>query len=109
LIRTHIPCRRSSVDLDRLHRIAQRARHQHAAGRASHSDAACTASLTAAPIRRCAERLSDKEIAERLGLEPVTVQKHVQRIDGRLGVANRRAAVTQARRLGHGRVRVAFC
>jgi LuxR family maltose regulon positive regulatory protein len=47
-----------------------------------------------------AERLSDKEIAERLVLEPVTVKKHVQRIYRRLGVDNRRAAVAQARRLG---------
>jgi LuxR family maltose regulon positive regulatory protein len=47
-----------------------------------------------------AERLSDKEIAERLVLEPVTVKKHVQRIYRRLGVHNRRAAVAQARRLG---------
>jgi LuxR family maltose regulon positive regulatory protein len=47
-----------------------------------------------------AERLSDKEIAERLVLEPVTVKKHVQRIYRRLGVANRRAAVAEARRLG---------
>jgi len=47
-----------------------------------------------------AERLSDKEIAERLVLEPVTVKKHVQRIYRRLGVHNRGAAVAQARRLG---------
>jgi LuxR family transcriptional regulator, maltose regulon positive regulatory protein len=47
-----------------------------------------------------AERLSDKEIADRLVLEPVTVKKHVQRIYRRLGVDNRRAAVAQARRLG---------
>jgi LuxR family maltose regulon positive regulatory protein len=47
-----------------------------------------------------AERLSDKEIAEQLVLEPVTVKKHVQRIYRRLGVANRRAAVAEARRLG---------
>ena len=47
-----------------------------------------------------AERLSDKEIAERLVLEPVSVKKHIQRIYRRLGVDNRRAAVAQARRLG---------
>jgi LuxR family maltose regulon positive regulatory protein len=47
-----------------------------------------------------ADRLSDKEIAERLVLEPVTVKKHVQRIYRRLGVDNRRAAVAEARRLG---------
>ena len=47
-----------------------------------------------------AERLSDKEIAERLVLSPVTVKKHTQRIYRKLGVDNRRAAVAQARRLG---------
>jgi LuxR family maltose regulon positive regulatory protein len=47
-----------------------------------------------------AERLTDKEIAERLVLSPVTVKKHIQRIYRKLGVDNRRAAVAQARRLG---------
>jgi LuxR family maltose regulon positive regulatory protein len=47
-----------------------------------------------------AERLSDKEIAERLVLSPLTVKKHTQRIFLKLGVHNRRAAVAQARRLG---------
>jgi LuxR family maltose regulon positive regulatory protein len=47
-----------------------------------------------------AERLSDKEIAERLVLSPVTVKKHTQRIYGKLGVHSRRAAVNEARRLG---------
>jgi LuxR family maltose regulon positive regulatory protein len=47
-----------------------------------------------------AQRLSDKEIAERLVLSPVTVKKHTQRIYRKLGVDNRRAAVAQARRLG---------
>ena len=46
------------------------------------------------------QRLSDKEIAERLVLSPVTVKKHTQRIYRKLGVDNRRAAVAQARRLG---------
>jgi LuxR family transcriptional regulator, maltose regulon positive regulatory protein len=47
-----------------------------------------------------AERLSDKEIAARLVLSPVTVKKHTQRIYGKLGVHSRRAAVAQARRFG---------
>jgi LuxR family transcriptional regulator, maltose regulon positive regulatory protein len=47
-----------------------------------------------------AERLTDKEIAERLVLSPVTVKKHTQRISRKLGVDSRRAAVAQARRLG---------
>ncbi len=47
-----------------------------------------------------ADRLSDKEIAERLVLSPVTVKKHTQRIYEKLGVHSRRAAVAEARRLG---------
>jgi LuxR family maltose regulon positive regulatory protein len=46
-----------------------------------------------------AERLSDKEIAQRLVLSPLTVKKHTQRIYRKLGVQNRRAAVDRARRL----------
>ena len=47
-----------------------------------------------------AERLSDKDIAERLVLAPVTAKKHTLNIYRKLGVHNRRAAVQQARRLG---------
>ena len=47
-----------------------------------------------------AQRLADKEIAERLVLSPLTVKKHMQRIYRKLGVDNRRAAVAEARRLG---------
>ncbi len=46
------------------------------------------------------QRLSDKEIADRLVLSPVTVKKHTQRIYRKLGVNSRRAAVARARRLG---------
>lgn len=47
-----------------------------------------------------AERLTDKEIAQRLVLSPFTVKKHTQRIYRKLGVSDRRAAVAEARRLG---------
>jgi LuxR family maltose regulon positive regulatory protein len=47
-----------------------------------------------------AQRLADKEIAERLVLSPLTVKKHMQRIYRKLGVDNRRAAVAEARSLG---------
>jgi LuxR family maltose regulon positive regulatory protein len=47
-----------------------------------------------------AERLSDKEIAERLVLSPVTVKKHTLHIYQKLGVNNRRAAAEVARQLG---------
>ena len=46
-----------------------------------------------------AQRLADKEIAERLVLSPLTVKKHMQRIYRKLGVDNRRAAVAEARSL----------
>ena len=47
-----------------------------------------------------AERLSDKEIAQRLVLSPETIKKHTAHIYRKLGVDNRRAAAAQARRLG---------
>jgi LuxR family maltose regulon positive regulatory protein len=47
-----------------------------------------------------AERLPDKEIADRLVLSPLTIKKHTQRIYRKLGVENRRAAVAEARRRG---------
>jgi LuxR family maltose regulon positive regulatory protein len=47
-----------------------------------------------------AERLSDKEIAERLVLSPLTIKKHTLRIYRKLGVNSRRAAVVRASRLG---------
>lgn len=47
-----------------------------------------------------AQRLSDKEIAERLVLAPVTVKKHTLHIYQKLGVNNRRAAAEVARQLG---------
>ena len=47
-----------------------------------------------------AERLSDKEIAERLVLSLGTVRKHTMHIYSKLGVNNRRAAAAAAHRLG---------
>jgi LuxR family transcriptional regulator, maltose regulon positive regulatory protein len=47
-----------------------------------------------------AERLTDKEIAQRLVLAPVTVKKHTLHIYRKLGVNNRRAAAEVARQLG---------
>jgi LuxR family maltose regulon positive regulatory protein len=47
-----------------------------------------------------AERLPDKEIADRLVLSPLTIKKHTQRIYRKLGVDNRRAAAAEARRRG---------
>jgi LuxR family maltose regulon positive regulatory protein len=47
-----------------------------------------------------AERLTNKEIAERLVLSPETVKKHTAHIYEKLAVDNRRAAVAQARRSG---------
>ncbi len=47
-----------------------------------------------------AQRMSDKEIAERLVLSPETVKKHTASIYRKLGVHSRRAAAIQARLLG---------
>jgi LuxR family transcriptional regulator, maltose regulon positive regulatory protein len=47
-----------------------------------------------------AERLSDKEIGERLVLSPLTIKKYTQRIYSKLDVHSRRAAVARASRLG---------
>lgn len=40
-----------------------------------------------------ADGLTNAEIAEVLGLSPLTVKKHLERVYARLGVANRAAAV----------------
>lgn len=45
-------------------------------------------------------RLTDPQIAERLFLSPRTVESHVSRILGKLGVENRREAAAAATRLG---------
>jgi DNA-binding NarL/FixJ family response regulator len=50
------------------------------------------------------ERLSNKEIAKRLSIEPSTVKNHVHNILDKLGVATRADAVEEARRQGLRRV-----
>jgi LuxR family maltose regulon positive regulatory protein len=47
-----------------------------------------------------AQRLSDKEIAQALCISPHTVSKHARNLYGKLQVAGRRQAVSQARALG---------
>ncbi len=47
-----------------------------------------------------AQRLSNKEIATQLVISPLTVKKHTVSIYGKLGVKNRRQAVSQAAELG---------
>ncbi|MCF7673860.1 MAG: LuxR C-terminal-related transcriptional regulator [Akkermansiaceae bacterium] len=44
-----------------------------------------------------AERLYDKEIAERLSIAPETVRSHLKHLYGKLGVGDRRSAVEQGR------------
>jgi LuxR family maltose regulon positive regulatory protein len=47
-----------------------------------------------------AERLSYKEIGERLYISPMTVKHHAGSIDGKLAVSSRRQALAKARDLG---------
>ena len=47
-----------------------------------------------------AERLYDKEIAQRLSISPETVRTHLKHIFGKLGVGDRRQAVERGRQLG---------
>jgi LuxR family maltose regulon positive regulatory protein len=46
------------------------------------------------------ERLSNKEIAQKLNLSPATVKRHLVNIYGKLGVSKRMQAVIQAETLG---------
>ena len=69
-------------------------------GRASEAPVALLTNREIDVLILLAERLSDKEIAERLVLSPETVKKHTLSIYRKLGVHNRRAAALQARSLG---------
>lgn len=51
-------------------------------------------------LERLAERLSYKEIAQRLVISPFTVKAHASHIYGKLGASGRRDAITKARSLG---------
>ena len=46
------------------------------------------------------ERWSNKEIAQKLGITPVTVKRHIANLFGKLGVTKRRDAVATAEALG---------
>jgi DNA-binding CsgD family transcriptional regulator len=49
-------------------------------------------------LRLVADRLGDREIAERLFLSPRTVEKHVASLRARTGLADRAGLVSYARR-----------
>jgi DNA-binding NarL/FixJ family response regulator len=49
-------------------------------------------------VRMVRSGLTDKEVAEHMGLSPRTVQKHLELAYRRLGVTNRTAAATAAHR-----------
>lgn len=51
-------------------------------------------------LRTLAQDLSNKEIANRLGISDRTVQQHLANIFGKLGVASRTGAILKALRLG---------
>jgi LuxR family maltose regulon positive regulatory protein len=51
-------------------------------------------------IELLVKRLSDKEIAESLGISPLTVRKHTYNLYQKLQVSGRREAVAQAEALG---------
>lgn len=67
------------------------------------SDASTSAPLTARErdvLKLVAAGLADKEIADRLGLSPHTIHRHVSNILARLDLPSRSAAVAHAARLG---------
>ena len=47
-----------------------------------------------------AQRLTNKEIAQKLGISVATVKRHNVNIYQKMGVGNRRQAIVQARKLG---------